>query len=262
MMKRVLLFIVTMTIMGCSREACLPLVKCPTEGSPAQTKKIELELQSLKTYGNEVIASPERLQNLNKSFEKVRSDSDDTIGFQVVIKGDAEAFARFGLQDGDVIWKINGISVLNRKRLTYWPNEILSGRVKAVRVTISRGKNAIHMHYVVHAGSVAIMEPTEVWIERKDKDVFNPPYEHVVFENGERASLLSAFKKLGHDVSLLKDLSVQISAMDKSKNASTVNIELVDLYLEDGTVKDVQLGSGLVKVIVMNSHAAAATPQK
>jgi len=94
------------------------------------------EVQAINT---ELNAAPEQRAKVADSLIPLRDEKGRITGYIVHIRSAPEAFARFGIQNGDIIRKINNMPMTEAKRWKYIVEEILTGKVNGIVVDIERG---------------------------------------------------------------------------------------------------------------------------
>ena len=97
----------------------------------------ELSKQALMVYYQEIMDHPERAVTLFESMNPVRSGRDIT-GFQVEPAGEKELFSAMGLQDGDIIRRVNSMDMISQHRAEYFLREFAQGRLDALVLDVQR----------------------------------------------------------------------------------------------------------------------------
>ncbi|MFO1492895.1 MAG: hypothetical protein U1F77_19880 [Kiritimatiellia bacterium] len=108
-----------------------------------------LERKALMGYYEEMMANPERLVMLYKSFRPDRKDGEVAGGFQFKTEGEADFFKAVGFQDGDVVRAVNSMQMTSQRRAEFFIGEFARENLNAVVIEVERGGETRNLIYLV-----------------------------------------------------------------------------------------------------------------
>ena len=104
--------------------------------------------EALMQYYDELRKDPERVVALFDSLKPVYQDKAIT-GYVLGMEGEQEFFQAAGLQNGDVVRKVNSINMSSQKRAEYLIREFLQSRISALVFDIERDNQAQKLIYFI-----------------------------------------------------------------------------------------------------------------
>ena len=104
--------------------------------------------EALMQYYDELRKDPERVVALFDSLKPVYQDK-AIAGYVLGMEGEKEFFQAAGLQDGDVVRKVNSINMTSQKRAEYLIREFLQSRISALVFDIERDNQAQKLIYFI-----------------------------------------------------------------------------------------------------------------
>jgi type II secretory pathway component PulC len=104
--------------------------------------------EELLKYYREVLDEPERIAALYMSL-KPDYQENEVAGYQLDGEGEQEFFQAVGLQDGDVVRRVNSMRMVSQRRAEYFISEFLKNRVSALVLDIERGGKPEKMIYLI-----------------------------------------------------------------------------------------------------------------
>ncbi|MCX7009338.1 MAG: hypothetical protein NTY53_19175, partial [Kiritimatiellaeota bacterium] len=105
--------------------------------------------EALMQYYEELRKDPERVLQLFDSFQPSYTPDKILDGYTVHQEGEKEFFSATGLQEGDVVRKVNSINMTSQKRAEYLIGEFLQKRMSAIVFDIEREGKAQKLTYFV-----------------------------------------------------------------------------------------------------------------
>ncbi len=108
-----------------------------------------LQREALMQYYEELRRDPERVLQLFDSFQPSYTPDKIIDGYKLHVEGEKEFLAATGLQEGDVVRKVNSINMTSQKRAEYLIGEFLQKRMSAVVFDIEREGKAQKLIYFV-----------------------------------------------------------------------------------------------------------------
>ena len=107
-----------------------------------------LQREELLRYYREILDDPERIAALYVSMKPQYKDS-AVSGYTVDMSGESDFFKAVGLQQGDVVRKVNSMNMTSQKRAEYFIGEFMKDRVNAFVFDIERDGKPEKMIYLV-----------------------------------------------------------------------------------------------------------------
>jgi type II secretory pathway component PulC len=99
-------------------------------------------------YYRELLDDPERIAALYMSL-KPKYQEEKITGYFLDVEGEGEFFKATGLQQGDVIRKVNSINMTSQKRAEYFIGEFVKNRANAFVLDIERGGKPEKLIYMI-----------------------------------------------------------------------------------------------------------------
>lgn len=110
-----------------------------------------LNKETLKGYIDEMMKPQNMLRtvNLYRSFSQVSEQGDEEPGFKIGMKAEKDFFRDMGLQDGDVIRRVNSMKMRTQRRAEYMLKEFYNDRMSAIVLDVERdGESRKHIYLV------------------------------------------------------------------------------------------------------------------
>ncbi len=109
-----------------------------------------LRREALEDYYDEVKNDAERLADLWKSFTTNRdAETDEPLGFNINPAGEPDFWAALGLQDGDVMRKVNSMNMINQRRGEFMLKEFFQHKLSAVVLDVVREGKEEKLIYII-----------------------------------------------------------------------------------------------------------------
>lgn len=121
-------------------------------GKQVMDNRWVLKKGELLKYSDEVLNDPERVASLYISL-KPDYDADKKIGgYELDMVGEEDFFGAVGLEQGDVIRKVNSMEMTSQRRAEYFLSEFMNDRLGAVVVDIERNGKEEKLIYMIRDG--------------------------------------------------------------------------------------------------------------
>ena len=112
-----------------------------------------LSRESLLGYVEELKESPTRVSQLFDSMEPVYVTAGDgrrmVDSYALHVVGEKEFYDSVGLQEGDVVRRVNTMPVTSKRRAMFWIDEFRAGRASAFVMDIERNGNPMRIEYMM-----------------------------------------------------------------------------------------------------------------
>jgi len=108
-----------------------------------------LSRESLMQYYEELRKDPERVLQLFDSMQPDYTAEKNIAGYKLHMEGEKEFFSAAGLQEGDVVRKVNSMNMTSQKRAEYFIGEFLQNRVSAIVFDIERDNKPQKLIYFI-----------------------------------------------------------------------------------------------------------------
>ena len=108
-----------------------------------------LSREALMQYYEELRKDPERVLQLFDSMQPDYTAAKAIAGYKLHLEGENEFFAAAGLQEGDVVRKVNSMNMTSQKRAEYFISEFLQNRVTAIVFDIERDSKPQKLIYFI-----------------------------------------------------------------------------------------------------------------
>lgn len=107
-----------------------------------------LSREALMNYYREVMEDPERIASL---YVSMKPDYKEGIiaGYLVDPEGEQDFFKATGLQNGDIVRKVNSMNMISQRRAEYFIGEFAKNRVSALVIDIEREGQAKKLIYMI-----------------------------------------------------------------------------------------------------------------
>jgi len=108
-----------------------------------------LSREALMLYYEELRKDPERVLQLFDSMQPDYTAEKNISGYKLHMEGEKEFFSAAGLQEGDVVRKVNSMNMTSQKRAEYFIGEFLQNRVTAIVFDIERDSKPQKLIYFI-----------------------------------------------------------------------------------------------------------------
>ena len=110
----------------------------------------EFSRQAILDYYQEMMDNPERLAALFMAMEADRDAEGKLAGYRLNLDvGEKEFYTQVGLQQGDVVRKVNSMRMTSQRRAEYFIGEFVQGRLGAVVFDIERNGEPKKLVYLI-----------------------------------------------------------------------------------------------------------------
>ena len=110
----------------------------------------EFNRQALLDYYQEVMDNPERLASLFLAMEADRDTEGKVAGYKLNVDvGEKDFYTQIGLQQGDVVRKVNSMRMTSQRRAEYFIGEFVQNRLGAVVFDIERNGEPKKLVYLI-----------------------------------------------------------------------------------------------------------------
>lgn len=96
------------------------------------------ERKALEEYYSELRDEPERLVQVFDSLKPLYDDEEKITGYELGIEGEAEFFDAVGMQEGDVVLKVNHLRMTNRRRAEFFIGQFVANKANAFVLQVER----------------------------------------------------------------------------------------------------------------------------
>jgi type II secretory pathway component PulC len=107
-----------------------------------------LSRDALMAYYREVMEDPERVAALYVSMKPDYKEG-SIAGYLVDPEGEQDFFKATGLQNGDIVRKVNSMNMISQRRAEYFIGEFVKNRVSALVIDIEREGQAKKLIYMI-----------------------------------------------------------------------------------------------------------------
>ena len=128
----------------------LPILETNRFGNRVGETRWEVSRQAVLDYYQEMMDNPERLAGLFMAMEPDRDAEGKVAGYKLNMDlGEKEFYTQVGLQQGDVVRKVNSMRMTSQRRAEYFIGEFVQNRLGAVVIDIERNGEAKKLVYLV-----------------------------------------------------------------------------------------------------------------
>ncbi|MFH0953659.1 MAG: hypothetical protein V1873_04960 [Verrucomicrobiota bacterium] len=103
---------------------------------------------ALMAYYREMLDDPERLAQIYVSMKPDYKEG-AVAGYTVDVEGETDFFRAAGLQNGDVIRKVNSMNMTSQRRAEFFIGEFAKNRLNAVVLDVERGSQPRKLIYLI-----------------------------------------------------------------------------------------------------------------
>lgn len=109
----------------------------------------EMSKDALLDYAQEVMDQPERLSSLYISMEPDYDDARKIDGYRLNMVGENDFWRDVGLQQGDIVRKVNSMRMTSQRRAEYFIGEFMQNNLGAVVLDIERNGQPEKLIYLI-----------------------------------------------------------------------------------------------------------------
>ena len=126
----------------------LPALESSRFGKRVGENRWVMRREELLRYYAELLDDPERIANVYASMKPVYEGNEIT-GYNLDIEGEADFFKAIGLQEGDVVRRVNSMRMVSQRRAEYFISEFMKERMSALVFDIERGDKEEKLIYLI-----------------------------------------------------------------------------------------------------------------
>ena len=104
---------------------------------------------ALQEYYQEVLDDPERLVRIFDSMKAVRGSDRRISGYRLDILGEGDFYRAAGMQQGDVVRKVNGMKMTSRRRAEFFIGEFARNRANVFEMEVERNGQTLNLTYQI-----------------------------------------------------------------------------------------------------------------
>ncbi len=105
--------------------------------------------EALQEYYQAVLDDPERLVRIFDSMKAVRGGDRRISGYRLDILGEGEFYRAAGMQQGDIVRKVNGMNMTSRRRAEFFIGEFARNRANVFEIEIERNGAPLKLTYQI-----------------------------------------------------------------------------------------------------------------
>jgi type II secretory pathway component PulC len=151
-----MIYIAAGTLPAPSEEKSVTLTDVPVVletnrfGNRVSETRWEFSREAILEYYQEMMDHPERLVGLFSAMEPARSNEGHIEGYRLNTEaGEKEFYAQVGLQQGDVIRRVNSMHMTSQRRAEYFIGEFVKGDLGAIVLDIERDGQPEKLVYLI-----------------------------------------------------------------------------------------------------------------
>lgn len=119
-------------------------------GNRLSDTRWEFSRDAVLEYYREMMDNPERLASLFLAMEADRDPENKVVGYRLNTSvGEKDFYTQVGLQDGDVVRKVNSMRMTSQRRAEYFIGEFVQGRLGAVVIDVERNGEPKKLVYLI-----------------------------------------------------------------------------------------------------------------
>lgn len=126
----------------------MPALETTRFGKRVGENRWVIRRDELLRYYAELLDDPERIANVYASL-KPKYEENNVAGYVLNAEGEADFFRAIGLQEGDVIRRVNSMRMVSQRRAEYFISEFMKNRVSALVFDIERGEKEEKLIYLI-----------------------------------------------------------------------------------------------------------------
>ena len=118
----------------------MPALETSRFGKRVGESRWVMQREEIETYYQELLDDPERMASL---FLTMKPDyqNNKIEGYVVDIEGEPDFFKAAGLQQGDIVRKVNSMKMTSQRRAEYFIGEFIKNRMNAIVLEVDRGED-------------------------------------------------------------------------------------------------------------------------
>jgi len=101
----------------------------------------------LLKYYNELRQEPSRLYAVFDSMKPIYGEGNQIFGYQLQVEGEEEFWAAAGLQNGDIVRKVNSVMMSNRRRAEHFISQFIKNEANIFVLDLERGGEPVRQSY-------------------------------------------------------------------------------------------------------------------
>lgn len=110
----------------------------------------EFSRTAVEEYYQEMMDSPERLSALFLSMEPDWNENGRIAGYRLNIVGERDFYTQVGLQQGDIVRKVNSMNMTSRRRAEHFIGEVAKNNLNTIVLDVERNGEAKKFIYMLH----------------------------------------------------------------------------------------------------------------
>ena len=127
-----------------------PILETNRFGNRIGETRWEFNRQAILDYYQEMMDNPERLAALFMAMEPDRDEAGKVAGYRLNMEvGEKDFYTQVGLQQGDVVRKVNSMHMTSQRRAEYFIGEFVQNRLGAVVIDVERNGEAKKLIYLI-----------------------------------------------------------------------------------------------------------------
>lgn len=126
----------------------MPALESTRFGKRVGDNRWVFQREELLKYYHDVLDEPERIAALYVSLKPDYQES-EIAGYRLNAEGEADFFKAVGLQENDVIRKVNSMRMVSQRRAEYFMSEFLKDRVSALVLDVEREGKPEKLIYLI-----------------------------------------------------------------------------------------------------------------
>ncbi|MBW7908741.1 MAG: hypothetical protein H3C50_07460 [Kiritimatiellae bacterium] len=126
----------------------MPALETSRFGKRVGENRWVMKREELLRYYSELLEDPERIANVYASL-KPEYKENEIQGYYLDTEGEGDLFRAIGLQEGDVIRRVNSMRMVSQRRAEYFITEFMKNRVNALVFDVERGGTEQKMIYLI-----------------------------------------------------------------------------------------------------------------
>lgn len=126
----------------------MPALESNRFGKRVGENRWVMKREELLRYYAELLDDPERIANVYASLKPDYKDK-EIEGYYLDTEGEGDFFRAVGLQEGDVIRRVNSMRMVSQRRAEYFITEFMKNRVNALVLDVERGGAEQKLIYLI-----------------------------------------------------------------------------------------------------------------
>lgn len=126
----------------------MPALETSRFGKRVGENRWVMKRDELLRYYAELLDDPERIANVYASL-KPEYKENEIQGYYLNTEGEGDFFRAIGLQEGDVVRRVNSMRMVSQRRAEYFISEFMKNRVNALVFDVERDGNEQKLIYLI-----------------------------------------------------------------------------------------------------------------